>query len=83
MKTYNNYRMGIVDETAQNESGNAPAEQEAGKNNKVKNIAIKTSIIAGATAVIGGTVWFVKKKFFGKKDEAAKQADGFENPDKK
>ena len=81
MKT-NVYRMGIVDETAQVEN-NAPAEQEAGKNNKVKNIAIKTSIIAGATAVIGGTVWFVKKKFFGKKDEAAQQVDGFENPDKK
>ena len=79
MKT-NNYRMGIVDETAQVENGNAPAE-EAGKNKK--NLLVKIGIGTGIATVVGGTVWFVKKKFFGKKDEAAKQADGFENPDKK
>ena len=81
MKTYNNYRMGIVDETTQNESGNAPAEQEA-SNNK-KSLLVKIGIGTGIATVVGGTVWFVKKKFFGKKDEAAQQADGFENPDKK
>ena len=79
MKT-NNYRMGIVDETAQVENGNAPAE-EAGKNKK--NLLVKIGIGTGIATVVGGTVWFVKKKFFGKKDEAAQQADGFENPDKK
>ena len=79
MKT-NNYRMGIVDETAQVENGNAPAE-EAGKNKK--NLLVKIGIGTGIATVVGGTVWFVKKKFFSKKDEAAQQADGFENPDKK
>ena len=79
MKT-NVYRMGIVDETAQVENNNAPAE-EAGKNKK--NLLVKIGIGTGIATVVGGTVWFVKKKFFGKKDEAAQQADGFENPDKK
>jgi hypothetical protein len=80
MKTYNNYRMGIVDETTQNENGNAPAEQEAGKNKK--GLWIKIGAVTGLTTVVGGSIWLVRKKFFGKKDEA-KQADGFENPDKK
>jgi hypothetical protein len=45
---------------------------------------VKIGIGTGIATVVGGTVWFVKKKFFGKKEEeAAKQADGFENPDKK
>jgi hypothetical protein len=74
--------MSVVDETTQNESGNAPAEQEAGNNKK--NLLVKIGIGTGIATVVGGTVWFVKKKFFsGKKDEATKQADGFENPDKK
>jgi flagellar basal body-associated protein FliL len=74
--------MSVVDETTQNESGNAPAEQEAG--NK-KNLLVKIGIGTGIATVVGGTVWFVKKKFFSgkKEEEAAKQADGFENPDKK
>jgi hypothetical protein len=54
MKTYNNYRMGIVDETAQNESGNAPAEQEA-SNNK-KSLLVKIGIGTGIATVVGGTV---------------------------